>query len=135
MSNKKTDWQIIRGLADYICGLGDFSHDTYERKNYTLRMYTSDGFVSCEMTEDGKCVSRLSVYETSMHLQLDDKNPNLKDIVEGFDPRALSKLWRSRLKFLETDANNRILEGKKRLKEELEEKLKAVEEELKGGKD
>ena len=139
MSKRKTDWEIIRGLADYICTFGDQSSTRYrgiEVVDYFspdehITLYVSDRYVSCYMYKDGKRYNEVNVHESSYDplLELSEKCPNMSDI-ELPDVRYLNRAWRAKLRPLEA-ARDKIKADKITLeRERLIKKLETLDEEL-----
>ena len=127
---KKTDWQVARGLADFICSLGEFKHDVYKdgvKQPYGsggVSLYVDGKYVSCSIVKDGKETMPFDCFDGSF------VTPNICETVQNFsdikfpDLKKLNRVYRRMLKpMVET--------SKARLEQQKKEKIKQLKEELK----
>ena len=140
---KKTDWQIARGLADWVISLGlptDGQHQKWanygELPYFTdedyIQTYISNDFVSLEYFKGGEKVNELSIHSSSFGksfgLGADIPTPaDLKQAVSEYADTLNIRYWnlvyRNKLRWLETSAKQRLEESKQAEIERLEDKL------------
>lgn len=141
MSKKKTDWEILRGLADYILSLGEFKHNAYvgnkevdwydsEIKN-CVRLYTDGNYISCSIKTNGVEHSKVAVHNDSCQIMppLDKDIPNITDL-PIVDVRKLNLVYRAKLRPLEKDKLTRANETKLLKIAKAEEELAKLKQEV-----
>lgn len=146
MSKKKTDWQIARGLADWVMALGlkedvyfidnvrvEYTNHSEEQKDEErMRVYISNGYVN--LSYSGKYgLKKLAIHENMLALDLaindELSKSDLITYLENLDIRKENLFWRNKLRFLVKDRKKRaqderlrhIARKKKELKELMQE--------------
>ena len=110
MSKKKTDWQIIKGLADYIATFEGFKQERFFKGKkvkysdaYDLSIYVDGSYISVHTCDkDGNKTNELSVHATCWRMPEIDKDgvKNIADL-EMPDARKLNSFYRAKLRPIE----------------------------------
>jgi len=149
MSNKKTDWEIARGLADWVISLGlpcDGQHQQWNNGQLVewnssddyINTYISGKYVSLKCNKDGKKVHSINIHTSSISESfcLGEDKPNLDDLKkcvedysENFNIRYWNKVYRNKLRFLEKESKERDAEQKALKIKNLEDKIKELKNE------
>lgn len=131
---KKTDWQIIRDLSDFILSLGHFEHDIYNNKGELskngdgVKLYTDGKYVSCVIIKNGERTMEFTCHKDSFRLpDLTPKNKNIKD-VKFPDARELNRVYRRKLRPMIENTLKRKMEQKKLKIKKLKEELNKLKE-------
>jgi len=130
MSKRKTDWEIVRGLANFVLSLGEFENDTYEkgilqeRGSDGVELHTNGKYVCCSIITGGRRTMEFDCYENFFEI------PNLSDEIQNFsdikypDVRKMNRVYRAKLQPM-------VANTKKRLKQQRVDRIKNLKEELK----
>ena len=145
MSQKKTDWEIARGLADWVMTLGLPDYGKHQRwangkevpfgysDGICVGTYVSGDFVSLSLIDNGEQVYEVSIHLTSISgtgIQLGEEHPTPDSVIEAtlqllhdLNIRKWNRVFRQRLRFLETTAKEREIQIK-------QDRIKKLETEL-----
>lgn len=146
---KKTDWEIARGLADWIISLGlptdgqhqkwaNFGEVEYGYEGDHIVTYISGDYVSLTCVVDGEEVNELSIHSTSFgnSFGLSDKLQTVEELMqavnkyaEDLNIRKWNKVYRNKLRFLVTEAEQRREAEKQARIEKLEAELEKAKNE------
>jgi len=144
--SKKTDWEIARGLADWVMTLGLEEEEfhrwskgkeaEYGAGGSVVSVYIDEDFVSLDIKEDGEIKNTLSIHGTNMgeYYRVGEEHQNYEDLIEAikadakdFNIRYWNKVYRNKLRFLVKDSKNREVLAKKNKVEKLKEQIKELE--------
>lgn len=143
---KKTDWQIARGLADWVSSLG-LEEGKHQKWNGLELPYTTDedyvqtyavnGFVSLECYKDGEKINELNIHSTSfgnsfgLSEKVQTPEALLQEVqvyIDSLNIRYWNKVYRNKLRFLEAQAEARREQAKQAKIERLKKEINNLEE-------
>lgn len=149
MSKKKTDWEIARGLADWVMtlGLGECEHQKWvngkEDKGLTaesyVKTYVNGDFVSMSITENREVVNSMNIHSTSLgpsfglgveYQTKEELMAKADKFLEELDIRKWNLVYRRKLKFLEANAKQRLRREKEKKVQSLKAQADALKEEI-----
>ena len=146
---KKTDWEIARGLADWIISLGlptdgqhqkwaNYGEVEYGYEGDHIQTYISGDYVSLSCFVNGEVVNQLTIHSSSMgsDFGISDKVQTPEELIavvteyaNNINIRKWNKVYRNKLRFLVAEADKR----REAEKQARIEKLQAELEEAKNG--
>ena len=149
MAQKRTDWEVMRALADWVADLGleQSQHLRFfgkrevawgETESYLNVYWNGRDYVSLDVCVDGVEVLAVNILGKEVSIEkvaLSEELPMITDVAEKaltFDARTFSALVRKELNFLVKQKAERIKAQKVAKIERLKEEAKNLEAEITG---
>lgn len=145
MAKIKTDWDIVRGLADYIMTFGEYKHEkfgadgkSFDEYNYSdksqnnyISLYIDGAFVYATLVIKGITKHEFACHESTFVMPDLDKDQNLSDL-PVIDVKKMNKDLRRFLRPMEANRENLLKEQNKARLAQLKAEQKAIMDNIKG---
>lgn len=145
MAKIKTDWDIVRGLADYIMTFGEYKHEKFgtdgkkfdgyspsdKNQNNYIYLYIDGAYVNATLVIKGITKHEFVCFESTFAMPDLHKGQNLSDL-PVIDVKEMNRDIRRFLRPMEANRENLLKELNKAKLAELKAEQKAIMDKIKG---